>query len=130
MILLGEKTDWANIRAVISDVNGFLDKLKKYNVAKTPEKVLEKVRNNYISKPEFDPEDVGKKSVAAKSMCIWARALNNYSIVLKVVEPKKKRHAEVKAILDKANAELAEKMGELKKVKDKVAHLESECKKM
>jgi dynein heavy chain len=89
MILLGEKTDWNTVRSVIGDVNGFLEKLKKYDVSKTPEKLLEKVRNNYIAKKEFDSEDVGKKSVAAKSMCIWVRALDKYQKVLKKVGPLK-----------------------------------------
>lgn len=102
MILCGEKIDWANVRNVISNPTEFLDKLKKYDVSKTPEKWLERVRKNYLAKKEFDPEDVGKKSLAAKSMCMWVKALNNYSIVVKKVEPKKARYNEVKAILDKA----------------------------
>lgn len=130
MILLGEKTDWNTVRSVIGDVNGFLEKLKKYDVSKTPERTLDKVRNNYIQKKEFDPEDVGKKSVAAKTMCIWVRALNNYSRVIKIVEPKKKKYIEVKEELDSSMAELKIKLSEVQKVKDKVAQLEAECQAM
>ena len=57
-------------------------------MSKTSDKVLENIRSKYISKPEFDPTAVKAKSVAAASMCLWVRALNNYSIVLKKVEPK------------------------------------------
>ena len=114
MILCGEKKDWNNVRSVISNPTEFLDRLKKYDVSKTPEKWLENVRKNYLSKKEFDPEDVGKKSLAAKSMCLWVKALNNYSFVLKHVEPKKQKFNEVKAILDKAQAELDTKLAEVK----------------
>ena len=92
MILLGEKTDWNNVRLVISDVGNFLSRLENYDVMKTNESVFNKIRANYISKPDFEPNDVKKKSVAAASMCFWVRAINNYSVVLKKVEPKKRRH--------------------------------------
>jgi len=127
MILVGEKIDWNTIRSVISNPGEFLDKLKKYDVTKTPEKWLERVRKNYLAKKEFDPEDVGKKSFAAKSMCMWVKALNNYSIVVKKVEPKKAKFNEVTAILNKAQAELNSKLAEVKKVTDAVAKLEADC---
>ena len=40
-----------------------------YDVNKTPEKVLANVRKNYLAQKDFDPEDVGKKSQAAKCLC-------------------------------------------------------------
>lgn len=61
----------------------------------TPENVLSKVRKNYLNLKEFDPEDIGKKSSAAKCLCIWALSVSKFQIVLKKVEPKKKKFEEV-----------------------------------
>jgi len=78
MILLQEKPDWNNVRAVLGDSTGFVNRLLSYNVSNTPESVLAKVRKNYLSKKEFDPEDVGKKSSAAKCLCIWAISVSKF----------------------------------------------------
>ena len=49
MVLLQEKTDWNNVRIVLGDTTGFINKLLFYDVSKTPESVLTKVRNNYFN---------------------------------------------------------------------------------
>lgn len=73
---------------------GFIDRLKNYDKNNVPEKVLRQVRP-IVSKPEFDPINIGKQSMACKSLCLWCRAIENYSKIAKVVEPKKKRVAEL-----------------------------------
>jgi dynein heavy chain len=70
---------------------------------------------------------VGKKSQAAKCLCQWAISVSRYQIVLKKVEPKKRKFDEVQSILSKAQSELNSKMSELNKVKEAVAKLEAEC---
>lgn len=127
MILLGEKIDWNNVKSVLSDTNGFINKLLTYDVSKTPESVLTKVRKNYLSLAEFEPGDVGKKSVAAKCLCIWCISVSRFQIVIKKVEPKKKKYEEVQTVLMTAQNELAQKMAEVNKVKEAVAKLEAEC---
>lgn len=62
MVLLGEKTDWGNIKIVLGDVSGFMQKLLGYDVSKTSEKILKNLREKWLSRPEFEPVDVGKKS--------------------------------------------------------------------
>ncbi len=78
MILLTEKMDWRAIKDVISDTNGFIERLKNYKVMEAPEDLFKKVRNNYLSKPEFDINDIKKKSVAASYMAMWVMAVNRY----------------------------------------------------
>jgi dynein heavy chain len=129
-LFLGEKIDWGSIKQTLGDVGAFLSRLQNYDVTKTSEKILEKIRTQYLSKAEFDPTDVRKKSVAAASMCIWVKALNNYSIVVKKVEPKQRKYNEVKSKLDAANKMLEEKKSEVKKVKDAVADLKARCQEM
>jgi dynein heavy chain len=62
MVLLGEKQEWNNVKIVLGDVQGFINKLLDYDVSKTPESTLTKVRNTYLKLPDFDPVEVGKKS--------------------------------------------------------------------
>ena len=42
----------------------------------------------YVLDPRFDPKLIEKKSAAAKSICMWAKAIDNYSDVLKIIKPK------------------------------------------
>lgn len=102
MILIGEKTDWNNVRAVLGDTTGFINKLLFYDVSKTPESVLTKVRNKYLKLPEFNAESVGSKSQAAKCLCMWCISVSKFQMVIKKVEPKKKKFEEVQAVLSKA----------------------------
>lgn len=62
MVLLGKKTAWADVRNTLSDVTGFMNSLIDYNVEKTPERIWKKARDNYISKPDFEPGAVKKVS--------------------------------------------------------------------
>jgi len=78
MILLSEKTDWNSIKAVLSDTTNFMSRLLTYDVSKTAESVLTKVRKNYLSLAEFEPNDVGSKSKAAKVLCIWCLSVSKF----------------------------------------------------
>jgi len=53
MILLGQKTDWKEIKLYIGDVNSFLDKLKNFDVESVKDRTWDKVRKDYINKPDF-----------------------------------------------------------------------------
>ena len=130
MILLGEAKDWASIKKVLGDTNGFLNKLKTYDVTKTAEKVWKKARDGYISKPNFDPAEVKKISIAASALCTWANACSKYQMVTKKVAPKKAKLAEVTVVLNEAQAELKIKLDMVQNVKDQVAKLEAECQAM
>jgi hypothetical protein len=63
---------------VLGDTTGFINKLLNYDVSKTPENVLTKVRNNYLKLKEFDPVDVGAKSSAAKCLCVWSLSVSKF----------------------------------------------------
>ena len=62
-----------------------IDKLKYYDVNKTPEALLNKIWKNYLSKKQFNIEEVGKKSLAAQGIAIWLKACSNYAFVLRKV---------------------------------------------
>jgi|LauGreDrversion4_2_1035121.scaffolds.fasta_scaffold2897673_1 hypothetical protein len=43
-----------------------------------PEALFTKVSKNYLSKPEFNINDIKKKSVAASYMAMWVMAVIRY----------------------------------------------------
>jgi len=54
--------------------------------------ILQKLQK-YINNPDFVPEKVEKVSKACKSMCMWVRAMDLYSRVVKEVGPKREKLA-------------------------------------
>ena len=54
---------WNNVKIVIGDTNNFIDRLKTFDCQKCPENIFNKVRNHYLSKPEYDLQDI-KKPIA------------------------------------------------------------------
>ena len=73
------------------DLN-FLDRLKSYDKNNINEKILKKLRT-YTTRAQFEPQTVGQKNMASKSLCMWCKAIDNYSKVAKEVQPKKKKLA-------------------------------------
>jgi dynein heavy chain len=124
-ILLGSKPTWDDSKKLLGD-STFMEQLKGYDKDNIPAAYLKKIAK-YVADPDFAVEMVGKVSKAAKSLCMWVHAMDVYSRVAKDVAPKKKKLAEMNAMLAAANTKLAGKEAELKAVLDKVAFLQKQC---
>lgn len=111
------------------DVGSFVSQLKNYPRDNIPEKILNNLKK-IISRDDFVPDLIRTKAKPAADMASWCIAMNTYANVSKKVEPKKKKVAEMMAILDQANKELAVKEGELLKVKQAVKKLQQETAEM
>ena len=67
----------------------FLSKLIKYDKNSINPQIMQRVRDKYISNTQsYNPKRVEKASSAAKGLCEWVLALNEYEKVLRVVRPK------------------------------------------
>ena len=75
----------------------------------------------------MNPENMKKISSAATGLAMWVGAMYLYHGVAKEVGPKKAKLEEMNALLNAANAKLAEKQAMLKEVLDKVAMLQQQC---
>ena len=73
----------------------------------------------YCAKESFKPDIVGRVSFAARSLCLWVRAMEVYGRVYRVVEPKRKK-------LDQANKQLAEKQASFKEALEKLAEVKQQ----
>lgn len=50
---------------------------------------MKKIREQFVTDPEFKPSRAEKASTAAKGLCQWVLALDQYDQVLKIVVPKR-----------------------------------------
>ncbi|XP_008252409.2 dynein axonemal heavy chain 6 [Oryctolagus cuniculus] len=123
-ILLNAKPDWPTAKQLLGDSN-FLRRLLEYDKENIKPQILAKLQK-YINNPDFVPEKVEKVSKACKSMCMWVRAMDLYSRVVKEVEPKRQKLRAAQAELDVTMATLREKQALLKQVEDQIQALQDE----
>uniref|UniRef100_A0A663MC17 Dynein axonemal heavy chain 12 n=1 Tax=Athene cunicularia TaxID=194338 RepID=A0A663MC17_ATHCN len=86
--------------------------------------IMRKIRAEYLTNPEFDPEKVSKASSAAEGLCKWIMAMEVYDRVAKVVAPKKDRLREAQQSLAETLTLLNQKREELAAVENRLAALE------
>ncbi|XP_026578292.1 dynein heavy chain 2, axonemal [Pseudonaja textilis] len=100
MILRGNEPTWTEAKKQLGEPN-FIKQLVYFDKDNISDKVLKKI-SAYCSQPDFQPDIIGRVSVAAKSLCMWVRAMEMYGRIYRVVEPKRAR-------MNAALAQLAEK---------------------
>ena len=100
----------------------FLENLQNYDKDNIEEKKIKAIQK-YIKKDTFMPDVVGKVSKAAKSLCMWARAMDTYARVAKTVEPKKIKLKQASEQLAESQSMLKEKQQALADVEQRVAKL-------
>jgi dynein heavy chain, axonemal len=83
-----EENWWYTAQKFMGEKN-FLQGLLEFDKDHIPEPVLRKIRDNFLGDPDFKPSRVEKASVAAKGLCLWVRALDQYAKVANVVAPKR-----------------------------------------
>lgn len=88
MILRQSEPTWQEAKRQLGDAT-FINELIDFDKDDMSDKVLKKI-GTIVSAPDFRPDTVGRVSVAAKSLCMWVRAMEVYGRVYRVVEPKRK----------------------------------------
>ena len=102
----------------------FIDRLKSYDKDNIKESLLKKLKK-YTNDPKFEPNNIARKSEACKSMCMWARALDSYAAVMKIIKPKQIALGKAEGELKVAQDELRSKQQALQKVQDEIRALQS-----
>ncbi|XP_046326217.1 dynein axonemal heavy chain 3-like [Haliotis rufescens] len=116
---------WGPSLKLLSDLK-FLDRLKTYDKDNIPPPVIKKIREKYMSNPDFDPTLIKNASTACEGLCRWVRAMDTYDRVAKVVAPKKEKLAQAESELSVQMDKLNEKRGQLQAVTDKLQALNDE----
>ncbi|XP_074099131.1 dynein heavy chain, cytoplasmic isoform X3 [Cotesia typhae] len=87
-LLLGENaSDWKSIRAVIMRDNFINTIVSNFSTEDITDEVREKMKNRYLSNPDYNFEKVNRASMACGPMVKWAIAQIEYADMLKRVEP-------------------------------------------
>jgi len=93
----------------------FIKQLVNFDKDNISDRVLKKI-GTYVVQGDFQPDIVGRVSSAAKSLCMWVRAMELYGRIYRVVEPKRQR-------LYAAESTLREKQAMLQEAMDKLAEV-------
>ena len=112
MVSLGE---FVFIRRFPTGDQNFIKQLVNYDKDNMTDRILKKI-GTYCAQPDFQPEIIGRVSLAAKSVCMWVRAMEVYGRIYRVVEPKKQRLAQATSQLQEKQAILADAKAKLKEV--------------
>lgn len=95
---------WKACKLLMGKVDQFLHDLINYDKEHIPPDVI-KALLPYINNPEFNPEKIRSKSIAAAGLCAWVINIYKYYEVYLVVEPKiralNNAQAELKAAREK-----------------------------
>ncbi|XP_064633532.1 dynein axonemal heavy chain 3-like isoform X2 [Lineus longissimus] len=113
---------WPAAKKMLGDMK-FLESLKEYDKDNIPPVVIRKIREKYITNPEFDPAIIKNVSSACEGLCKWIKAVATYDEVAKIVAPKRKSLIGAEAVLAEQMAKLKETQAELKEVSDKLSML-------
>ena len=116
---------WESAKKEMGNPKAFLNSLVEFDKDNIQDGQLKKLKK-FVNDPKFTPDNIGKKSVAGKSMCMWVKAMDKYSEVRKIVIPKQEALKVAEAQLAEAQKTLAVKQAELQKVRNKIAALEAE----
>ncbi|KAL0970220.1 hypothetical protein UPYG_G00238880 [Umbra pygmaea] len=121
MILRGNEPTWAEAKRQLGDSN-FIKQLINFDKDNISERVLKKI-SQYCTQPDFQPDIIGRVSLAAKSLCMWVRAMEVYGRIVRVVEPKRARLNAAKSQLTEKQNALAEAQARLREVGEKLDQL-------
>lgn len=104
MILRQSPPTWAEAKKHLAEQD-FIGQLVNFDKDHISDKTLKKI-SAYVAEDDFMPDVVGKVSLAAKSLCMWVRAMEVYARVYRYVEPKRQRLLQAEAILAEKRAQL------------------------
>jgi dynein heavy chain len=121
MVLVKCEASWNEAKKQLGDPN-FLNRLINYDKDQLVDSLLNKV-SKFTTKPEFDPETVGAVSKAAKSLCMWVRAMEVYGRIAKDVAPKRAKVQTAMRQLSEKQELLASAKASLQEITDKVLAL-------
>ena len=109
---------------LLSNPNQFLKNMIEYKKDAIAESIVKSV-NKIIEDPEFSMEKIKSASEALLGITKWVKAMMKYHDLLKIVNPKRQKVAEMNAQLEVVRGRLAEKMKMLQAVEQRMAQLEA-----
>ncbi|XP_044040597.1 dynein axonemal heavy chain 2-like isoform X2 [Siniperca chuatsi] len=124
MTLQGKEPTWAEAKRQLGESN-FIKTLVNFDKDNISDRVLKKI-GQYCRLVDFQPEIIGKVSLAAKSLCMWVRAMEVYGRIYRVVEPKRIQLNAAMAQLAEKQAALADAQNKLREVAEELDQLKKQ----
>ncbi|KAL2078484.1 hypothetical protein ACEWY4_026169 [Coilia grayii] len=113
---------WKAAKNMMAKVDSFLESLVHYKKESIPDTCM-KAFQPFKNDPQFEPEFIRSKSIAASGLCSWCLNIVTFYEVYCDVEPKRNALAQ-------ANAELAAAQEKLSLIKAKIAQLNANLAKL
>ncbi|XP_043264608.1 dynein axonemal heavy chain 7 [Colletes gigas] len=79
---------WSPSKRLLGDMR-FLETLRQYDKDNIPVRIMQEIKEKYMTDKNFEPKVVARASSAAEGICKWVRAMVLYDEVAKVVAPKR-----------------------------------------
>ncbi|TNJ26530.1 IAD-5 dynein heavy chain [Giardia muris] len=117
------KQDWETAQKLLGRTD-FLQTLMNLDKDNIKAKTLRMLRK-YTQNPDFDPAKVEKVSKAARSLCMWCKAIDIYAKVFAEIEPKREKLAKAEQVLAEQEAALSVKQKALAEIEAKLAGLQA-----
>ena len=114
---------WPASQEMMKDAKGFVDSLKNYDKDNIDPKIVNKIKNDYMTQENFTVKVAATASSACAGMMKWMLAMITYDRVAKVVGPKREALKVAESELAVVMDALSKKQAELDKVLAYVAGL-------
>ena len=118
MVLRRSEPTWLEAKKQLGDPS-FLSQLVNYDKDSMNDALLNKVAK-YTKEADFEPDIVGAVSKAARSLCMWVRAMEVYGRIAKDVAPKRAKLQQAMKTLSQKQDQLAKAQAKVKEITDKV----------
>ncbi|XP_076032504.1 dynein heavy chain at 93AB [Oratosquilla oratoria] len=116
---------WKTAKVMMAKVDQFLDQLINYNKEDIHPDVIKAIQP-YLENPQFNPDFIRSKSVAAAGLCSWVINIIRFYEVYCDVEPKRRALEEANAELSAAQARLAAITTKIKDLEEELTRLRAE----
>ncbi|KAJ1516963.1 Dynein heavy chain 2, axonemal [Coelomomyces lativittatus] len=124
MVLKKCEPTWEEAKRQLGNPN-FIKQLIGFDKDNISDKILKRI-SVYCADENFNPDVVGKVSGAAKSLCLWVKAMETYANIFRTVAPKREKLRIAQETLDKKQATLKEAKEKLGEIQNKLAQLQQQ----
>lgn len=124
MILKKAEPTWEEAKRQLGNPM-FIKQLVNFDRDNISDKILKRI-SQYCADENFQPDIVGRVSGAAKSLCMWVRAMETYGMIFRQVAPKKEKLRNAQETLEKKQRTLKEAKAKLEEIQVKLNELQTQ----
>ncbi|KAI9101992.1 dynein heavy chain and region D6 of dynein motor-domain-containing protein [Phlyctochytrium arcticum] len=124
MVLKKSEPTWDEAKRQLGNPY-FIKQLINFDKDNISDKILKRT-TQICSDDSFQPDVVGRVSGAAKSLCMWVRAMESYGTIFRQVAPKREKLRVAQETLEKKQKSMREAKAKLQEIQDKLIELKTQ----